>query len=294
MTVVGAYCCSHGAIMMTREQEAPLRQRDTVYAGFSRLGHEVAEMKPDAVVVLGTDHGRIYSWDLVPAFVLGVGERAQGIGDAGTPAVDWPLHGDIARGLLSACVEAGVDVSYSERMRIDHSFVAPLLLMGLDQKTPIVPMMQNCNAPPIPRLDRAQVVGRVLGAALEAMPEKVVIIGTGGLSHWVGSRERREFLRSPAGTRWRDADRFGMTLDDTGPINTDFDHAFLAALADGTVDQFLDEWPEARIEAEAGNGAQEIRNWVAVASAVPERRARLLAYEPVGEWLTGSAVVAFE
>jgi 2,3-dihydroxyphenylpropionate 1,2-dioxygenase len=294
VTVVGAYCCSHGALMMTREGQAPAGQRDSIYGAFDTMGDQIRAAEPDAVVLFGTDHGRIYSWDLVPALVLGVGDEAQGIGDAGTPTVTWPVHGPIARKLLEESMRAGIDLAYSERMRIDHSFVAPLLLMGLAPDLPVVPFMLNCNAPPIPRLERSLQIGRAVGAVLNALPERVVIIGTGGLSHWVGSPERREYLRSPAGTRWQDAAKLRMELEDTGPINTAFDLAFLDALARGTCAQFLAEWPEARIEEEAGNGAQEIRNWAIVAAAVPERRARILSYEPVDEWLTGSAVVAFE
>ena len=44
----------------------------------------------------------------------------------------------------------------------------------------------------------------------------------------------------------------------------------------------------------AGNGAHEIRSWVAVAGAVEPRRPRTLAYEPVYPWITGMAVAEWE
>ena len=48
------------------------------------------------------------------------------------------------------------------------------------------------------------------------------------------------------------------------------------------------------MEEVAGNGAQELRNWITTAAIVDDARARVLAYEPVAEWLTGTAVVRFE
>ena len=48
------------------------------------------------------------------------------------------------------------------------------------------------------------------------------------------------------------------------------------------------------LECTAGNGGNEIRDWLAVAGAMPEHlRARVLAYEPVQEWVTGTGVMAW-
>ena len=43
----------------------------------------------------------------------------------------------------------------------------------------------------------------------------------------------------------------------------------------------------------AGNGAHEIRSWVAVAAAAAPIPATVLAYEPITEWITGMGVVEF-
>ena len=48
---------------------------------------------------------------------------------------------------------------------------------------------------------------------------------------------------------------------------------------------------EAEIEREAGNGGQELRNWVALLGAVPGGKGEVLAYEAVPEWITGCATV---
>jgi hypothetical protein len=53
------------------------------------------------------------------------------------------------------------------------------------------------------------------------------------------------------------------------------------------------EWDDERLYADAGNGAMEIRNWILMAGVTNDRPARVLAYEAVNAWLTGTAVVEF-
>jgi hypothetical protein len=136
-------------------------------------------------------------------------------------------------------------------------------------------------------------VGVKLRQAIEAGPDgRVVVIGTGGLSHWVGTAEQQQFRRRPAGTRMTGT-RGAVTIDETGPVNEAFDRDFLAAICAGTSAAFASEWSEDRVYADAGNGATEIRNWILLAGVTNDRPARVLAYEAVREWLTGTAVVEF-
>jgi len=179
-------------------------------------------------------------------------------------------------------------------MQIDHSFITPLMLAFGDDFIPIVPIAQNCNVPPLPTLHRSYEVGSKLGSAIEGGPPgRVVVVGTGGLSHWVGTVEQQQFMRRPAGTRLA-MGKPALTLDDVGPINIDFDRAFLQTICKGATRTFLNEWNSVRLYEEAGNGAQEIRNWLLVAGLVADRPAEILAYEPVREWLTGTALVKFQ
>jgi hypothetical protein len=95
----------------------------------------------------------------------------------------------------------------------------------------------------------------------------VAVIGAGGLSHWIGNPR-------------------------VGDIEENFDRWFLERLERGELDQVLD-MPDEEIEL-AGNGAHEIRSWLAVAGAVDGVRARTLAYEPVYPWITGMAVAQWD
>jgi aromatic ring-opening dioxygenase catalytic subunit (LigB family) len=293
MEIVGAYACSHAGLLISRSDDAPVAQRDAVHAAFAAMGAAIRAAAPDAVVIVATDHGRIYPLAHVAQFTIGVSESAEGIGDAELPPCTVPIHQPFAQAILTGMIAEGVDLAFSERARIDHSFVAPLMLAFGNAPPPIVPIAQNCNVPPLPTLARSYEVGVKLRRAIAAGPAgRVVVIGTGGLSHWVGTPEQQQFRRRPAGTRVA-AGHSPVTIDETGPINDDFDRAFLAAICAGETAAFLRDWSEERLYAEAGNGAQEIRNWIVLAGLTHDRSARVLAYEPVREWLTGSAVIAF-
>jgi aromatic ring-opening dioxygenase catalytic subunit (LigB family) len=293
MDIVGAYACSHAGLLISRSDEAPAAQRDAVYAAFAEMGRAIRDAKPDAVVLIGTDHGKIYPLTHVAQFTIGVSETAEGIGDADLPTCTVPIHQPFAQAILTGMIAEGVDLSFSEQSRIDHSFVTPLMLAFGDDFPRIVPIAQNCNMPPLPPLKRSYEVGVKLRAAIEAGPSgRVVVVGTGGLSHWVGNPEQQQFRRRPAGTRIG-ARSPGMTIDPTGPINEAFDRDFLAAVCAGTTNAFLREWDDERLYTDAGNGAMEIRNWITLAGLTNDRTGRVLAYEAVSEWLTGTGLVAF-
>jgi 2,3-dihydroxyphenylpropionate 1,2-dioxygenase len=296
MELVGAFACSHAGFLITHFDQANPDRRERVYDGFATMRERIVAAAPDALIVVATDHGRIYPLTHQPQFVIGVGPRARGIGDAGLAPCEVPVHQCVAQALLDGCIEEGVDLAYSEDVSIDHSFVTPLLLTTPDLDIPIVPIVQNCRMRPMPTLKRSHAVGQAIGRAIRNSrgDERVVVIGTGGLSHWVGDKRRRSFMLQPAGTRYARESEYPLVLAATGSVNEAFDREFLQTLAHGEAAAFIGTWSNDRLEDSAGNGAQEIRNWLLVAGVTDDAPAEVLAYEPVPEWHTGSAVAAFE
>jgi protocatechuate 4,5-dioxygenase beta chain len=113
-------------------------------------------------------------------------------------------------------------------------------------------------------------VGAFVGSFIRSRPaaERIAVLATGGLSHWVGTPE-------------------------TGRINPEWDQWVLDHVARADVDALARLTP-AEIERDGGNGGQEIRNWIALLGAVPGWKGEVLAYEPVPEWITGCATVWVE
>ena len=134
---------------------------------------------------------------------------------------------------------------------------------------PLVPIVQNCAVEPLMPVWRWYAFGQELGNAIRSFDglERVAVVGAGGLSHWIGSPR-------------------------VGDIAEDFDRWFLDRLERGKLDDVLDLTDD-EIEL-AGNGAHEIRSWLAVAGAVAPATGRTLAYEPVYPWITGMGVSYFE
>jgi len=75
----------------------------------------------------------------------------------------------------------------------------------------------------------------------------------------------------------------------TGKISEEWDQWFLNMLTTNNLEP-LHKCNDAEIEAAAGNGAHELRSWVAAAAAWG-RDIKVVGYEPVPTWITGMGVV---
>src|SRR5437764_490375 len=104
MDVVGAFACSHAGFLISDYERADTSARERVYAGFARMRDAIRAMRLDALVVIATDHGRVYPLTLQPQYVIGVGTPAHGIGDAGLPECSVPVSQAVAKQLLEGCI----------------------------------------------------------------------------------------------------------------------------------------------------------------------------------------------
>jgi hypothetical protein len=266
--LVGAYAVSHTAMMVRLYDPQEPQQAQVIHA-FEMLRNELDLLAPDVLVVVGSEHMRSFFYDNCPQYCIAAGERSISWGDGGVPIHEVSLHQPFAQALLEYGIESGFDFCWSTNVRLDHGFMAPLHLLSPEMKYPVVPIFQNASIPPLPTFKRAAELGRLLKDCIEKRPEneRVVIIGTGGLSHWVGTPEM-------------------------GQINEAFDLEILDWCKEGNLES-LKALNTDEVERKAGNGAQEIRNWVTVMAAVEGSRAEVLAYEPVHKWATGMALVRF-
>src|SRR5882757_3474184 len=288
---------SHSTLMnthweQTADQAAARRYAQALTAARDRISAAHA----DVAVIIGSNHFRGFWLDLIPAFTVGVGECVAS-GESGTPAGPQPVDRELAGFLVDELVRGGeFEPAFSARLQIDHgvSHAIQYLLAGLE--LPIVPVVVNVFAHPLPSLARCE----RFGAAL-----RVVVIGSGGLSHrlpWPDWRDPHgddeEFMvRAWLDGRdnWQDYDvrRREIIRAARSVINPAFDEQLLALLEAGKGAQLADRTTE-ELECEAGNGGQEIRTWLAMAAATGHAPATRLAYEPMAEWLTGMAVATLE
>jgi hypothetical protein len=100
-------------------------------------------------------------------------------------------------------------------------------------------------------------------------------------------------MSGPAGSRLGRQTQFPLQLPDAGQVNEQFDRDFIEILSQGKAQEFIRNWDTHRLGEVAGNGAQEVRNWLLLAGLTADAPATLLDYAPVEPWLTGAAVVQF-
>ncbi|MEJ2864028.1 hypothetical protein [Actinomycetospora flava] len=298
---------SHSTLMNTHWDEVDhLDEAHRFRDGLATAREALAAARPDAVVVVGSNHFRGMFLDLMPAITVGVGE-VLGAGEAGTPGGPLPVDTDLARALVDGMVADGFDPAFSLRLTVDHGITHSLqhLVPALD--VPVVPVVLNMFAPPLPPLQRCARLGATIGRVLRAdgVDRRVALIASGGLSHrlpwpkWFATLSDDDRFLVEAWLNGRDSwaeyeVRRRQIIRAAQPdINADFDARFLAALEAGDLSEVL-ALSDDELEDVAGNGAHEIRSWIAVQAALtgPDGppRAATAAYAAVGPWLTGMGV----
>jgi protocatechuate 4,5-dioxygenase, beta chain len=129
---------------------------------------------------------------------------------------------DFAWHLADQMVARHFDPLICRELQVDHGMQVPMeLIFGRPAAWPVkvVPILVNTIQYPIPTPQRMWELGRVLRAAIESWPtdEKVVVLGTGGLSHqlqgaragYINPAEDRKWIADigPNPSRYRDMTR---------------------------------------------------------------------------------------
>ncbi len=263
------------------------------------------EAAPDAVVIVGSNHFRGFWLDLMPPFTISVGQTIAS-GEHGTPNGEIATAAGLGRHICDFMIANDFDLAFSTRLAIDHGVSHAYQWIAQATAAPIVPIVINCFAPPLPSLMRARAFGMALGAALRSAPEveRVAVIGTGGLSHvlpfpdWRApvSEDDAYLVDSWKNGRghWQDFEprRRALIVNAKPCVNESFDREFLRLVEQGQVNELPERYPGDALTLSAGNGAAEIRAWQIMAAALGHRPGRVLAYSPMPEWLTGMAVVS--
>jgi len=299
---------SHSTLMNTHwDQVVHTDRADTFRDALGTARQRIAAARPDVAVIVGSNHFRGFWLDLIPSFTIGVGEVIAA-GEADTPKGPQRTDPAFAQAIATCLVEAGTEVAISARLQIDHgqSHAIQYLLDGVD--VPVVPLVVNVFAQPLPTLARCAQLGESLAAAVDRIPgdRRVVVIASGGLSHqlpwpsdWTDPDGDDEAFLVEAWLNGRgeweryDKRRREIIVAARPTIFPEFDEAFLDDLAHGRLRRYT-SMTTADVAAAAGNGGQELRTWLVMAAALGFVPGTPLAYAPMPEWLTGMGVAVLE
>jgi protocatechuate 4,5-dioxygenase beta chain len=212
--IIGCVTTSHvpaigNAIAKGRQEEPYWKEW---FDGFTPVHRWLDRVRPDVALVVYNDHGLNFFLDKLPTFAIGAAAEYQTADEgwniptvrpfAGDPALSWHV--------INSVVAAGFDVTMCQEMAVDHAVCNPMQLLwpgGEPWPVRIVPVEINTVQFPLPSAARCYAFGQAIGRAVASYPsgERVVVIGTGGLSHQL------------------DGERAGF-------INKEFDQKFMASM----------------------------------------------------------------
>lgn len=267
MSLVFAGVCSHGPGITGRADRANPDSRERLYASMDRLRTVLEEAEPDVLIVVAAEHFANFFMDNMPAFCMGMAMNYSGpIEDEqwlGIDQVTIPGAERLSEQLIKSVMH-DVDLAYAQEWKFDHGIMVPLHFLTPKYDLPIIPVNINCQGPPLTPLNRCYEFGRALRRACDERPERIAIIGTGGISHW------------PA-------------TPDSGKINEQWDRDFLDHFIHNRRSE-LTAYSDEQTYLEAGQGGFEIRTFVAVAGATEGATGELWFYEPIPIFAVGATV----
>jgi protocatechuate 4,5-dioxygenase, beta chain len=275
-TIIGGIATTHvpaigGAIAKGLQQEPYWKP---FFDGFKAAHTWLNANPPDAVVVVYNDHGLNFFLDKLPTFAVGAANEYRHADEGWGLPISRPFPGDadFSWYIIESLVADEFDVTSCQEMLVDHAFTIPLALLwpGADARpVKTVPIEINTVQHPLPSPARCLKFGQAIGRAIESYAKdmKVLVIGTGGLSHQLD------------GTR-------------AGFINKEFDLMCLQhlvhqpeALARYTIPQLVEL---------AGSQGVELLNWIAMRGALTGRVSQVHANYHIPISNTASALLVLD
>jgi hypothetical protein len=272
---------------LTREVPQPLQLADETPAvleeyvariqqGFRTLREQLEAARPDALVIVGDDQTEVFSRITVPALAVYLGAEAEG-----TTSISWigqqpednrvTLRNDpaLARVVVEQLMTRGFDPAYVEELQplgrpangLGHAFTRMARVLGTAERgLPTLVVFLNAYHPPLPSAARCYALGQALRDLFAARPERIAVLGSGGLSH------------CPMGPR-------------AGWVDEPLDRWVLERLARGEGARLQELFTFDSDTLRSGTG--EIRSWITVAGAFADQPATIVDYLPARHAVTG-------
>jgi aromatic ring-opening dioxygenase catalytic subunit (LigB family) len=246
-------------------------KRDEFYANLDAQRQQIEDAGTEALIVIAAEHFGNFFMNNMPAYCMGIGETYEGpIEDPEwlkIPKTKVRGAPDLGTRLLREVMKT-VDTAFAEEWKFDHGIMVPLNFLTPRYDLPIIPVNINCQGPPLTPLHRAWAFGEALRRACDSVPEKIAVVGTGGISHW------------PA-------------TPDSGKINEEWDRDFLDRLMRNDRDALLDYTDEDTYR-DAGQGGFEIRTFIAIAAAAGGKGKLQFYTAELPIFAVGCTVASFE
>ena len=273
--IIGVLDVSHvpaiGAAIQKQKQNEPYWK--PWFDAFGPVHQWLGKEKPTTVVVFYNDHGLNFFLDQMPTFAIGVAPKYESVDEGwGIPIFSkYKGNEELAWAIRESLHEAEIDMVVCQEMLIDHAATIPIELLWPKQECPvkIVPIDINTVLFPTPTPSRCEKMGKAVGAAIEKWnsDEKVLIVGTGGLSHQLEGKR-------------------------AGFINKKFDIQCMDNLVNN-VEWFRQYTSEDCVE-KAGTQGLEILNWIASRSVFHGKMKEVYRFQKIPISNTSGAIFLLE
>lgn len=248
--IIAGYATSHvPAIGIAMDQGKSTEDYwKPVFAGYEASRQWIAEQKPDVIIMVYNDHANAFSLEMIPTFALGCAAEFpiadEGWGKRQIPPVQG--HPELAWHIAQSVILDEFDLTIVNKMEVDHGLTVPLSLAfgQVDAwPCPVIPLAVNVVQFPPPTGIRCLQLGKAIRRAVASFDQdlKVVIFGTGGMSHQL------------------QAERAGL-------INSEFDNRFLDLLVNDP--EAAAAIPHVEYLREAGSEGIELVMWLVMRGAL--------------------------
>jgi hypothetical protein len=289
MPLVGAIAAPHSHLQLfTRPVENAdyirkvQKGRDAMFV----LKEQVERSGADTILIIHDDHFINFDFRCYPPFALFVGKEAKGSGvmdpaaiekitgatyrkyegkdsyrsaPAGIPQhmADWEgekpyvykVNTDLSVRLLKGLLARDFDMPFTSNGTMDGELVLTTNFLNPKADKSIVLLLTNGYVPPLPYPRRCYQLGRAMREIIDAAESKVLVLATGGMSHYPGTPLY-------------------------GEVDEEFDRHVLSLLAKGEASKLAQYSPDELLH--RGNG--ELVNWIIAAGIVGEKKAKVVEY----------------
>ena len=259
LTVLGGVFMAHAPQFFTLPKTENKQTVNRVKKLAIANGKRLSALKPDLIVTVSNDHANQFALHCVPPFAIHRGKQA--IGSFAGKQFEYQIASKEATELIKYLYTEGFDVSHTTTAEVEYSLGIPMEFMAVGD-IPILPLFVNAYVPPQPRMERCYALGEAMGRGLQALGLRVLVMVSGGMSHFPGTERYAE-------------------------PDLDFDKKVLGEMADGNL-RYLLALDEKRLD-ETGN--IELRCWGVGAGLLGERKPDKLSLDP--SWHHNYATLAW-
>lgn len=289
MPLVGAVAAPHSHLQLFTRPVENEEYRKKLQKGREAMGllkEQVDKSGADTILIIHDDHFVNFDFRCYPPFALLIGKQAQGSGVMGpveiekiTGAIyrkyegkesyrsaptgmpqhmaDWEsekpyiynVNTDLSVQLLKGLLERDFDIPFTTNGTMDGELVLTQNFLNPKADKAVILMLTNGYVPPLPYPKRCYALGKAVREIIDASESKVLVLATGGMSHYPGTPLY-------------------------GEVDEEFDQHVLDLLAKGEGGKLAQFSPDELLH--RGNG--ELVNWIIAAGIVGDKKSRIVDY----------------